>query len=163
MPKRVQHEEGAAFRKVCHARQQTPSTNGAADTHDRPHWLPLHRPVDGRASDPEQVGVRSSAVLPALKQGHQVRFLPAIELGLLAMQTPFGLGDLYALLGAQPNQADSATIASTLKSSRPTGSVASYTDPSRLRRTWPAVSSSAIALAPGSDRASRSSRIGHTR
>ena len=39
----------------------------------------------------------------------------------------------------------------------------SYTDPPRLRRTWPAVSSSAIALASGSDRASRSSLVGDQR
>jgi len=61
-------------------------------------------PVDGRASNPEQVGELSGAALPALKQGHQMRFLSAIELGLPATQTPFGLGDLDALFGGQPNQ-----------------------------------------------------------
>ena len=54
---------------------------------------------------------------------------------------------------------DSATMASTLNSSRPTGSVGSYTDPPRLRRTCRTVSSSAMALASGSDRASRSSLV----
>src|SRR5450631_3919494 len=91
-------------RMVCHAGQQTPSTNGAADTHDRANSLPFDRPVDGRTSNPEQVGELSGAVLAALNQGHQMRLLSAIELGLLATQTPFGLGDLHALLGAQPNQ-----------------------------------------------------------
>ena len=33
-----------------------------------------------------------------------MRFLPMIQLGLLATQTPFGLGDLHPLSGAQPNQ-----------------------------------------------------------
>jgi len=33
-----------------------------------------------------------------------MRFLPMVQLWLLATQTPFGFGYLHALLGAQPNQ-----------------------------------------------------------
>jgi hypothetical protein len=80
------------------------STNGAADAHDRPNSFPLHRPVDIGASHAEQVGELSGAVLAALKEGHQMRFLPMVQLWLLATQTPFGLGNLHATLGAQPNQ-----------------------------------------------------------
>jgi hypothetical protein len=61
-------------------------------------------PIYGRAGNAEQVGEFSGAVLPALKQCHQMCFLSAVELWLLATQTTFGLGDLHALLGAQPNQ-----------------------------------------------------------
>jgi hypothetical protein len=44
---------------------------------------------------------------------------------------------------------NSATIASTLNSSRPTGSVGSYTEPPRLSLTCRTVSSSAMALPDG--------------
>src|SRR3954447_16376305 len=57
------------------------------------------------------------------------------------------------------SNSNSATMASTLNSSRPTGSCGSYTDPPRLSRTWRTVSSSAIARASGSERASRSSLV----
>ena len=80
------------------------STNGAADAHDRPNPLPIHCPVDGGAGDAEQVGELSRAVLAAIEQGHQVSFLPTVQLGLLTPRMPLGLGDLHALLGAQPNQ-----------------------------------------------------------
>ena len=55
------------------------------------------------------------------------------------------------------SDSNSATIASTLNKSRPTGSVGSCTDPPRLSLTSRPASSSAIARASGSDRASRSS------
>src|SRR5680860_433467 len=38
------------------------------------HPFLLHCPVDGRASDAEQVGELSGAVLPRTTQSHQVRF-----------------------------------------------------------------------------------------
>jgi len=69
------------------------STRGA-DAYVDASTFSLTRPVDGRAGDPEQVGELSGAVLTTFEQGHQVRFLPVIELGLLTTQTPFGLGDL---------------------------------------------------------------------
>src|SRR3954467_15601328 len=46
---------------------------------------------------------------------------------------------------------NSATIASTLNNSRPTGSVGSYTEPPRLSLTCLIVSSSAMARASGRD------------
>ena len=51
------------------------------------HPLWLHCPVDRGADDAEQVGELSGAVLAAIQQGNQVRFLPAIQLELLATQT----------------------------------------------------------------------------
>lgn len=69
----------------------------------------------------------------------------------------FGLRDPNPLTRAEPNKVslDSATIASTLNSSRPAAPVGSYTDAPMLRLTWRAVNSSAI----GSDRASRWSLV----
>ena len=64
----------------------------------------LTRPVDGRASDPEQVGELSGAVLTTFEESDQVRFLPMIQLGLLTTQAPLGLGDLHPFPGTQPNQ-----------------------------------------------------------
>src|SRR3954447_2571045 len=54
---------------------------------------------------------------------------------------------------------NSATMASTLNSSRPTGTVGSYTEPPRLSLTCRTVSSSAMARASGRDRARRSSLV----
>src|SRR5664280_746648 len=137
------------------------STRGA-DAYVDASTFSLTRPIDGRASDPEQVGELSGAVLTTFEESHQVRFLPMIQLGLLAAQAPLGLGDLHPFPGTQPNQIrleNFAAIASTLNSNLPTGSVGSYTDPPRLRRTCRTVSSSAMALASGKDRASRSSLV----
>jgi hypothetical protein len=47
------------------------------------------------AGDAEQVGELSGAVIAAIEQSQQLRFLSWVELGLLAAQTPFGLGDLH--------------------------------------------------------------------
>jgi hypothetical protein len=66
-----------------------------------------------------------------------MRFLSAIDLGLLATQTSFALATFMPSLVRSPIRSDSATIAGTLKSSRPTGSVRSYTGQPRLRRTCP--------------------------
>ena len=137
------------------------STRGA-DAYVDASTFSLTRPIDGRASDPEQVGELSGAVLTTFEESDQVRFLPMIQLGLLTAQAPLGLGDLHPFPGTQPNQIrpeNSATMASTLNSNRPTGSVGSYTYPPRFRRTCRWVSSSAMALASGSDRASRSSLV----
>ena len=83
--------------------------------------------VNGRPGDTEQVADLGSAVLARLQQRDQVRFLPRVERGLLAPEPALGLGDSYAILGPQANEVglDSATIASTLNSNRPTGSVGS--------------------------------------
>jgi len=75
-------------------------------------------PVDGGPGHAEQVAEFGGAVLTAVQQLDQVRFLPRVELGLLAPH---------------------------LNSSRPTGSVGSYTDAPRLSRTLRLVRSSAIA------------------
>ena len=80
------------------------STIGAADAHGRANSFSLHCPVDGGAGDAEQVGELSGAVLPALRRATRLRFLPVIQLWLLPTQTSFGLGDLDAVSGAQPNQ-----------------------------------------------------------
>src|SRR5664280_1677429 len=132
------------------------STRGA-DAYVDASTFSLTRPIDGRASDPEQVGELSGAVLTTFEESHQVRFLPMIQLGLLAAQAPLGLGDLHPFPGTQPNQIrleNFAAIASTLNINLPTGSVGSYTDPPRLRRTC-----RVVALASGSDRARRSSLV----
>jgi hypothetical protein len=92
-----------------------------------------------------------------------MRFLPRVELGLFDAQTALRLGDARALESARSNEVglNSATIANTLNSSRPTGPVGSYADADaqRLSRTFRSVRSSAIARASGSDRASRSSFV----
>jgi len=51
----------------------------------------LTRPVDDRASDPEQVGELSGAVLTTVEESDQVRFLPMIQCGLLTAQAPLAL------------------------------------------------------------------------
>jgi hypothetical protein len=81
------------------------------------------------------------------------------QLGLLSAQPVLGRGDLHAFAGAQPDQVglDSATMASTLNSSRPTGSVGSRTEPPKLSLTSCRVRSSMICRASSRDRASRSS------
>ena len=65
--KRLPHEEGVAVPHGVPYGTAKLSANGAADTHDRPHSLPFHRPVDGRASNPELVGQLSGAVLAVLE------------------------------------------------------------------------------------------------
>ena len=60
--------------------------------------------VDGGASDNEQVGEFGGAVLPGLEQADQMRFLPGVELGLLAAEPTLGLRYLHPFSGAQPDQ-----------------------------------------------------------
>ena len=86
-----------------------PSADLGADAYDVASSLSFHGPIDSGAGDAEQVGELSRAVITAFEQSHQVRFLPLIELGLLTTQMPFGLGDLHALPGAQPNQVGQRT------------------------------------------------------
>ena len=95
VPKRLRQPEGVASRRpVACGTPQTRVNQWCCRAHDRANPLSLHCPADSRAGDTEQVGKFSGTVLAAIKQGHQVRFLPVIELGLLTTQTPFGLGDL---------------------------------------------------------------------
>ena len=54
------------------------STRGG-DAHVDASTFSLTRPVDGRASDPEQVGELSGAVLTTFEESHQVRFLAMIQ------------------------------------------------------------------------------------
>ena len=84
--------------------------------------------VDGGATDTEQVGEFGGAVLTGLEQADQMCFLSGVELGPLAAQPTLGLRYLHAFSGAQPDQvadSNSATMANTLNSSRPTGSLGS--------------------------------------
>src|SRR3712207_2407331 len=117
--------------------------------------------VDGGAADAEELSDLGGAVVTAVDQGYQVRFLTTVELRLLPAEAALRLRDPHALAVTEPDQVglNSATIASTLNSNRPTASVGSYTDPPILRLTCRVVSSSAMARASGSDRASRSSFV----
>ena len=54
-----------------------------ADALARASPLSLTGAINGGAGHAEQVGELSGGVLAAPEQGHQVRFLPLIELGLL--------------------------------------------------------------------------------
>jgi hypothetical protein len=82
-----------------------------------------------RASD--NTSASSVVLTHPFDERDQVCFLPMTERGLLTAQAPRGLGDLHPFPGTQPVRPDSnsATIASTLNISRPTGSVGSSTDP----------------------------------
>ena len=89
MPKRLPTPTGVAVPQGCGVRDSKHvSANGAADAHHRLNPLPLHCPVGAGASDAEQIGELSGAVLVAMKQGYQVRFLPVMEFGLLTTETP---------------------------------------------------------------------------
>ena len=86
-----------------------------ADAYVDASTFSLTRPVDGRASDPEQVGELGGAVL-TFEESDQVRFLPMIQLGLLTAKAPLGLGDFIPSRVRRRIRSDSnsATIASTL-------------------------------------------------
>lgn len=118
-------------------------------------------PIHGGAGHAEQVADLGGAVLAAVQELDQVRFLARVELGLLAPQMTLGLATRIPsrVRDRMRSASNSATIAKTLNSSRPTGSVGSHTDAPRLSRTFRLVRSSAIARASGSDRASRSSLV----
>src|SRR3954447_14984094 len=89
--------------------------------------LPFDGAVHGGAAAAEELGDLKGAVVATVHQGDQVGFRLPVEFGLLAAQPTLCLGDLHALDRAKPNQSDSnsATIARTLNSSRPTASVGS--------------------------------------
>jgi hypothetical protein len=89
------------------------STIGVPSTHGRAKPFSLHCPVDGRAGDAEQVSELSGGVLPRTTQSHQVRFLPVIQLGLLATQTPLTLATFIPSLVRSRIRSDSnsATMA----------------------------------------------------
>jgi hypothetical protein len=78
-------------------------SDGGAHAHADASPFSLTGTVDRRADDIEQVRELYGAALAAIEQGHQVRFLPLIKLGLLTTQTSFGPGYLHGLPGAQPN------------------------------------------------------------
>jgi hypothetical protein len=71
--------------------------------------------VHGRPGDAEQVADLGGAVLARLQQRDQMRFLPRVELGLLAPEPAFGLDDANAFLVRKRMRSapNSATIAST--------------------------------------------------
>ena len=58
--------------------------------------ISLDGPVDGRPGHAEQVGKSGGAVVSRLVQGDQVGFLAGVQLGLLAPQPTFGLGNFHA-------------------------------------------------------------------
>ena len=78
-------------------------------------------------------------------------FLRRAELGLLATQPALGLATFMpSRVRARIRSAsNSATMARTLNSSRPTGSVGSCKEPPRLSLTWRPVSSSTIVARVG--------------
>ena len=121
----------------------------------------LERPVDRGAADTEELGQFGGAVGTQIVQLDEVSGLLDGELGLLPFQMTFRTGSFMPsrvriLIRSDSN---SATIASTLNSSRPIGSFGSWIDPPRLSRTFFPVSSDKMSLALGSDRASRSSLV----
>jgi len=139
----------------------TRSVNGA-NVAEGASPLSFKDAIDRGAGDAEQVGQFHGGLLAALEQGHQVRLLALVELGLLPPQRrPLALASLIPsrVRSLIKSDSNSATLASTLNSNRPTGSVGSYTDPPRFKLTCRTVSSSAMALASGSERASRSSLV----
>ena len=60
--------------------------------------------VDGGSADAEQVGHLGGAVLAAVHQRYEARFLATVELGLLAPQPALGLGHLHPFTSAKPDQ-----------------------------------------------------------
>jgi len=74
-------------RRVRPAGHRNQSANRADDL-ARASPLSLTGAIDGGAGHAEQLGELSGGVLAALEQGHQVRFLPLIELGLLPRRRP---------------------------------------------------------------------------
>jgi hypothetical protein len=73
---------------------------------------------------PEELGELGRGVVADAVQLYEVRFLSGGELGLFALQPATGLGDGQPLAGAHADEigSNSATMARTLKMSRPTGS-----------------------------------------
>jgi hypothetical protein len=87
------HASPRASRRRCPAgvsdpEQPAPWTSawrsGLCEVRLRGRPLTFDCPVDRRAANAEQVGHLGGAVLAAVHQRHQVRFLAAVELGLIA-------------------------------------------------------------------------------
>jgi hypothetical protein len=116
------------------------------------HPGPLDGAVDGGAGDAEEFGQLGGRVLAGSVQLDQVRFLLRLELGLLAAQAA-----LVALATFIPSRvlslirsaSNSAIIARTLNSRRPTGSLGSCTAPPMLSLTPRLARSSTMSRASG--------------
>jgi hypothetical protein len=89
--------------------------------------LALLGAVDGGASDTEQVGEFGGAVLTGLEQADQMCFLPGVSLGCLPRSRPLALATFIPsrVRSRIRSDSNSATMANTLNSSRPTGSLGS--------------------------------------
>jgi len=83
--------------------------------------------VDRGAADAEEFGNLGGAVLAAVHQGDEVCFLAAVELGLLAAQPTLALATFMPsrVRSRIRSDSNSATMARTLNSSRPTASLGS--------------------------------------
>ena len=140
--------------------RREPSAVRGADADDVAGSLSLHRSADRGSGGAEQVGEFSGAVLAAFEQGRKVRFLPMFSLAACHADalwpwrpsSPLGCATESGRTGLCDHREH-------LNSGPPTGPVGSYPDPPRLIRTCRTVSSSAMALASGGDRASRSSLV----
>jgi hypothetical protein len=90
-----------------------------------------------------------------------VGFLGFGEFGLFAAEPAFSLATCMPsrVRARMRSDSNSATMARTLKRSRPTGSVGSWMDPPMLSFTFRLVRSSMMSLASGRERASRSSFV----
>ncbi len=119
------------------------------------------RAVDGGAGDREQLLELADGVTAGAVQLDQVGFLPGETLGRLPRSRPLAQATFMPLRVRMRARSalNSATMAKTLNSSRPTGSVGSCNEPPRLSRIWGVVSSSAMARASGRERARRSSLV----
>ena len=125
---------------------------------------------DGRSSTrqtveratPNSSASFSACVLAAAVQLEEVLLVARRELGLLAAQAALGLGDLHAFARARAYEIgfELGEHGRTLKSSRPTGSVGSCTEPPRFRRTRRRVRSSTIVALVG-QRASEAIELAH--
>src|SRR5829696_4413005 len=113
----------------------------------------LDGPVHRRSADAEEFGQLGLGVGAETVQLKQVLGLVRLQLRLLPRSRPFALAifvpsRVRILIRSASN---SASIASTFNSSRPTGSVGSWTEPPRLSLTFLFVSSSRISHVSGSD------------
>lgn len=101
----------------------------------------LQRCVDAVAQLPVRAIVTTGASIdPASVNAgdntHVARYIPHADI-LASAEAALGLRDPHPFTGAEPDESDSnsATIASTLNSNRPTASVGSYTDTPMLKLT----------------------------
>jgi hypothetical protein len=89
-----------------------------------------YSPVHCRAANTKGLSELGLAVRPQVVQFEQMARLGRLELRLLASQPPLGPGDFMPSRVRRQMRllSNSATMANTLKSSRPTGSVGSCTE-----------------------------------